>query len=415
VFRPLILYIGLRYTRAKRRNHFISFISLISMMGIALGVIALITAMSVMNGFHDVIRTRVLEMARHVVVTSVDNTMHDWKPMQNELRKFPGVLGAAPYVNGQGMLTNEGNVKPTVIVGILPDEEKAVSELYKKMVAGAMSSLKPGEFGIVLGEEMANGLGVLLGDKVTLLTPQISVTPVGMLPRFKPFTVVGIFKTGNVSADGSTSFVHMRDAQVLYQLGPNVSGIRLKIKDIYQAPEFSRALAATLPIDYLVNNWVNEYGEFFQVIAMEKTIIFLLLMLLVMVAAFNLVSTLVMVVTDKKADIAILRTFGATPRTIMGIFMVQGCVVGVMGTVFGLVGGVLLALNISDMLAAFEHYFHVKLLSNNFYAVNYLPSKLDWHDVTRITMAALGMSVLATIYPAWTASRTQPAEALRYE
>jgi lipoprotein-releasing system permease protein len=415
VFRPLALYIGLRYTRAKRRNHFISFISLISMMGIALGVIALITAMSVMNGFHDVIRSHILGVARHVVVTTVDNTMTDWKSLQTQLKAFPGVLGAAPYVNGQGMLANEGNVKPTVVVGILPEEESAVSGIGKQMTEGSMVALKPGEFGIVLGQDLADGLGVVPGDKVTLLTSQISVTPVGMMPRFKPFTVVGIFKTGMQGVDVSYGFVHLRDAQALFQLGSSVSGIRLKIQDIYHAPQFTRALAATLPINYLVNNWTSEYGEFFSVIQMEKTIIFLLLMLLVMVAAFNLVSTLVMVVTDKQPDIAILRTFGATPRTIMGIFMVQGCVVGLMGTLIGLAGGIALALNISSLLAAVEHYFNVKLLSANFYMVNYLPSKLEWSDVMHITLIAFGMSVLATIYPAWSASRTQPAEALRYE
>ncbi|MFU8797180.1 MAG: lipoprotein-releasing ABC transporter permease subunit [Gammaproteobacteria bacterium] len=416
MFRPLALYIGLRYTRARRRNSFISFISLISMLGIALGVTALITTMSVMNGFHEVIKTRILGVARQVVVSTVDNAVTNWRPLEAQLNKFPGVLGAAPFVQGQAMLAHEGNVRPSYIIGILPEEEQSVSELDKKMREGSMAALKAGKFGILIGEELADGLGIAVGDKVTVLTSQASVTPVGVIPRFKPFTVVGIFKTGSgTGLDSGYGFVHMSDAQALYQLSKNITGIRLKINDIYDAPNFSRELASVLTANYVVTNWIHEFGGLFDVVAMEKTIMFLLLTLLVMVAAFNLVSTLVMVVTDKKADIAILRTFGATPRTIMNIFIVQGCVVGVVGVLLGLIGGIFLAWNISSMLEGLENYFGFKLLASNFYYVNYLPSKLDLSDVLHVTLSALAMSLLATLYPAWTAARTQPAEALRYE
>lgn len=416
MFRPLALYIGLRYTRAKRRNHFISFISLTSLLGIALGVAVLITAMSVMNGFDEVIRGRILSVARQVAVNNIEGKVIAWKPLEEKLRAFPGVLGTAPLVDGQGMLAYSGNVRPANIVGILPTEEQAVSVVGQKIIEGSMDALVAGKFGIVIGQELADALGLQVGDKVTVITSQPNLTPMGISPRLKSFTVVGIFKVGNgIGYDSGVAFIHLQDAQKLFQLGTAVTGIRLKIQDLYQAPEFSHRLAKILSPDYRITNWTLDYGALFSAIKMEKTMIFLLLTLLIAIAAFNLVSTLVMVVTDKKSDIAILRTFGATPRMIMGIFVVQGGVVGVLGTLLGLIGGLLLAWNISDLVSAVEHFFNVKLFASNFYYVNYLPSKLEWSDVRIIISSALVMSLFATLYPAWTASRTQPAEALRYE
>lgn len=416
MFRPIALYIGLRYTRAKRRNHFISFIALSSMLGIALGVTVLITVMSVMNGFDEAIRSRILGMSRHISVSSFDNTLVGWKTLETKLGHYPGVLGAAPFINGQGMLAHQGQVNPAAVIGILPAEERQVSILADKMVAGSLDNLKARHFGIVLGQNLAERLGLLVGDKVTLITPQATPTPAGVVPRFKRFTVAGIFKVGNgVGFDDQVAFIHLQDAQVLFQLGSAVSGIRLKIEDLYAAPKLTKQIRNDLVGDYLVSNWTQEFGAFFSAISLEKTMMFLILTLIIAVAAFNLVSSLVMVVADKKSDIAILRTLGASPKTIMGIFIVQGSIVGLVGTLLGVIGGITLALNVTALVAWIERFFDIRLLSSDMYYVNYLPSKMEWSDVWQISLMALIMSLVATIYPAWRASRTQPAEALRYE
>lgn len=416
MFKPLSIFIGLRYTRAKRRNHFISFISLSSMLGIALGVAVLITVMSVMNGFDEAIKSRILGMARQVTVSTYTGVLRDWQKMVQRVSHYPQVVAAAPFVTGQGMLANQGQVSPVMVTGIVPAEEQKVSILGHKMLDGSLTDLKPQRFGIVLGVNLADRLGLGVGSKVTLVTPQATPTPAGVIPRFKRFTVVGIFKVGNGAGfDDQAAFIHQTDAQALFQLRGAVSGIRLKLQDIYDARQLTQQLQKDLAGDYLVSNWTQEYGAFFSAISLEKTMMFLILTLIIAVAAFNLVSSLVMVVTDKKADIAILRTLGASPAMIMRIFMVQGCIVGIVGTVLGLVGGVILALNVTGLVSWIEATFHIQLLSSDVYYVNYLPSKLIWSDVMRIAFMALGMSLIATIYPAWRASRTQPAEALRYE
>lgn len=416
MFKPISVYIGLRYTRAKRRNHFISFISLTSMVGIALGVAVLITVMSVMNGFDEAIRSRILGMARQVSVSDFSGAIIHWKSLQATLSKRADVAAAAPFVNGQGMLANQGQVNPAVVIGILPRDEQAVSSLSEKMTQGTLSALKRQRFGIVLGHNLANRLGLVMGSKVTLITPQATPTPAGVIPRFKRFTVVGIFNVGNgVGFDDQVAFIHLADAQVLFQLPDAVSGIRLKIHNLYDAPKITKALQQEFAGRYLISNWTQEFGAFFSAIRLEKTMMFLILTLIIAVAAFNLVSSLVMVVTDKKADIAILRTLGMPPSTIMKIFIVQGSVVGVVGTLLGLIGGIILALNVTSLVTWMEQVFHIQLLSSDIYYVNYLPSKLEWSDATKISLMALGMSLLATLYPAWRASRTQPAEALRYE
>lgn len=416
MFRPIALFIGLRYTRAKRRNHFISFISLTSMLGIALGVAVLITVLSVMNGFDEAIRSRILGMARHVSISSFNGALTDWQNIEHQVTQVSGVIGVAPYVDGQGMLVNAGQVRPVLVTGILPKAETAVSILQDHIIAGSLNTLKPGQFGIVLGVNLAESLGISLGDHITLLTPAATPTPAGFMPRFKTFKVVALFKVGNgFGFDSNLAFMQLNDAQKLFQLDNSVSGLRLKISDFYQATAISHQLMKNLPSGTLITNWTQDYGGFFAALKLEKTMMFLMLVLIIAVAAFNLVSTLVMVVTDKKSDIAILRTLGATPRMILATFIVQGSLVGILGTTLGLLGGIFLATHATSLVSGIEHYFHVQLISSDVYYVNYLPSKLVGHDVTQVCLLSLILSLLATLYPAWRAARVQPAEALRYE
>lgn len=416
MFHPVSLFIGLRYTRAKRRNHFISFMSFTSMIGIALGVAVLITVLSVMNGFDHEIRERIFGMARQVTVSAYSGNLTHWQELQTTVTHYPGVLYEAPFVQSQGMLTEGGLVRPVLIYGIQPSQEKNMSILADKFVAGNLEVLQPGKFGIVIGQKIADSLGLQVGDKVNLVTPSVSVTPMGVAPRFKRFTVVGVFKIGNgFDFDSSLAYLNMQDAQALFQMGDSISGLRLKINDLYEAPLLAKNLSRTLSDDYLVSDWTQDYGAFFSAIKMEKTMMFLMLLLIVAVAAFNLVSSLVMVVNDKRSDIAILRTFGATPRTILTIFIVQGTVIGLVGTLLGLIGGVALAENATAIVSGLQHLFQVQLIASDVYYVDYLPSQLLWSDVIKICCAAFIMSLLATLYPAWDASRTQPAEALRYE
>ncbi len=416
MLKPLELFIALRYTRAKRRNHFISFISLISMLGIALGVMALITVLSVMNGFEKELRSRILGVVAHATVTGLgDEGLRDWRTLASALTRYPQVVGLAPYVNGEGMLANGSEVSGTLIRGILPDEEPKVSDLGSHMIAGRLSDLKAGEFGIILGKELARTLGVGKGEKVSLLTPQANVTPAGILPRLKRFTVVGIFEAGMYEYDSALALVHLEDAAKLLRMEGAVSGVRLKLDDMYAAPRVSRQLSEELPIGYMISDWTHQHVNFFRAVQMEKTVMFIILLLIVAVAAFNIVSTLVMVVADKKADIAILRTLGASPRSIMAIFMIQGTVIGVIGTLIGTVAGVALALNVGTVVPALEQLLGLKFLAAEVYYITELPSEMRWRDIGKISGVSFVLSLLATLYPAWHAARTQPAEALRYE
>jgi lipoprotein-releasing system permease protein len=415
MIRPLEVFVGLRYTRAKRRNHFISFISLTSMLGITIGVCALIAVLSVMNGFEKEMRTRILSIASHATITGVGGWLNDWQAMAHRVEGEPGVMAEAPYILSQGMLSHSREVTGVLIRGILPAEEGAVSDISEKLIAGRLNDLRPGEFGIIVGKELAWKLGLRLGSKVTLVSPQGQITPAGLLPRLKQFTVVGVFEVGMYEYDSGLALIHLDDAERMYRTDGRVSGLRLRLADIYQAPRLTRQLSQKLGEDIRVRNWTQDHANFFRALKIEKTAMFIILLLIVAVAAFNIVSTLVMVVTDKQADIAILRTLGMSPGSVMGVFMVQGTVIGVIGTLLGAAAGVALAQNIETLVPAIENFFHIKFLAADVYYISELPSDMRWSDVIRITGASFALSMLATIYPAWRASRTQPAEALRYE
>lgn len=413
MFRPLQLFIGLRYTRAKRRNHFISFISLVSMLGIAVGVMALIAVMSVMNGFQGDLQERILGMVSHATISSVGDSIHDWRDTVREAEANPHVLGAAPYIESKVLLRGR-RISGAIVQGVLPDQQPKVSDIASKMLKGKLDDLKPGTFGIVLGNELAMELGVGVGDKVIVYAPEVSVTPVGAIPRQKNCEVVGIFSVGFAEYDEGFAFMHMDDAQKLFQTdGPN--GIRLKLDDMLRAYPITRDLAAHLGQYYRISTWEQGHANFFSAVKMEKLVMFIILSLIVAVAAFNLVSTLIMLVTDKQADIAILRTLGISPNSIMGIFMVQGVIVGTFGILMGVIGGVLLALNIPVMVKWIEHTFGVEFLSPDIYYISEVPSDLHWSDVGWITLIAWVFCLIATLYPAYRAARTQPAAALRYE
>jgi len=409
------LLVGLRYTRAKRRNHFISFISLTSMLGIALGVAALIVVLSVMNGFQKEVRARILGVVSHVQITGADNRLADWETVAREAAAHPQVAAAAPFVNAQGMLLLGASVRGAVVRGIVPQLEQKVAEIGLHMRAGKLESLVPGEFGIVLGSELARALGARDGDKVTLIAPQGLVTPAGILPRLKQFTLVGIFEVGMFEYDSGLALIHLEDAQKLYGMGDRASGVRLKLHDLFQSREVTRDLMTRLRGDLYISDWTRSHANYFRAVQIEKTMMFIILLLIVAVAAFNIVSTLVMAVTDKQPDIAILRTLGASPGGIMKIFIVQGALIGVIGTLIGVAGGIVLALNIDVVVPFLERLLNVQFLSREVYYITDLPSDLQKSDVVSIALVSLVLSLLATLYPSWRAARVNPAEALRYE
>jgi len=409
------LLVGLRYTRAKRRNHFISFISLTSMLGISLGVAALIVVLSVMNGFQKEVRARILGVVSHVQITGVDNRLADWQAVARESAQHPQVAAAAPFVNAQGMLVFGAAVRGALVRGIVPELEQKVAEIGLHMTAGKLESLVPGEFGIVLGSELARALGARTEDKVTLIAPQGLVTPAGILPRLKQFTVVGIFEVGMFEYDSGLALIHLEDAQKLYGMGDTASGVRLKLHDLFQSREVTRDLIERLRGDLYISDWTRSHANYFRAVQIEKTMMFIILLLIVAVAAFNIVSTLVMAVTDKQPDIAILRTLGASPGGIMKIFIVQGALIGVIGTLIGVAGGIALALNIDVVVPFLERLLNVQFLSREVYYITDLPSDLQTSDVVAIALVSLALSLLATLYPSWRAARVNPAEALRYE
>jgi lipoprotein-releasing system permease protein len=406
--------VGLRYTRAKRRNRFISFISLISMVGIALGVAVLIVVLSVMNGFQTEVRTRILGVASHLVLTGPGNSLADWRSVARAASEHPRVLAAAPFVQAQAMLTADGIARGAIVRGVLPQAEDKVADFSQHMVTGRLDALEPGAFGIVLGADLARALRVVPGEKLALIAPQGIVTPAGVVPRLKQFTLVGTFDVGFNEADAGLALVHLEDAQRLYQLDNRVSGVRLKLHDLFEARRVGRELVERDP-QLFGYDWTNSNPNLFRAVQIEKRMMFIILTLIIAVATFNVVSTLVMLVTDKQADIAILRTLGAAPRSIMQVFMVQGSIIGVLGTVLGVVGGVILAINVEPVVGAIERTFGVSFMDKSVYLIPYLPSEVQSADVLSIALISLVLAFLATVYPSWRASKVNPAEALRYE
>jgi lipoprotein-releasing system permease protein len=414
MFKPVEVFIGLRYVRAKRRNHFISFISLTSMLGVGLGVMALITVLSVMNGFEKELTERILGMASHATIVERGKSLSDWKTLAAEVEHHPGIIGVAPYFHAEGMLTHAKSVNGTIVRGILPEEEPKVSVIADKMIMGDFSNLVAGEFDILLGKELARGLGVTVGDKVTLVAPQTNITPAGILPRLKRFTVVGIFEIGMHEFDSALALIHMDDAMRLFRKdGP--TGLRLKTDNILTAPTVSRNVVDQLPGYFWVTDWTQRHANFFRALKMEKTVMFFILTLIIAVAAFNIISTLVMTVTDKQADIAVLRTIGISPKSILAIFMIQGTLIGVVGILFGVISGIWLASNVEAIIPVIENMLGMKFLSPDVYYISDLPSDMHWSDVITISIVSFIFCILATIYPALRAAHTQPAEALRYE
>jgi lipoprotein-releasing system permease protein len=408
-------WVGLRYTRAKRRNHFISFISLISMLGIGLGVAALIVVLSVMNGFQKELRTRILGVVSHVQISGVDGELANWQQTIQAVAQHPSVRAAAPYVQAQSMLSLDQQVRGTVVRGILPEAEEKVADFAQHMKVGKLEDLAEGEFNIVLGVELARALNVGIGDKVTVIAPQGLVTPAAVLPRIKQFNVTGLFEVGMFEFDSGLALIHLHDAQKLYRLEDRVTGVRLKVDDLFAAPRIARELLRYLDADAFVSDWTRSHANFFRAVQIEKNMMFLILLLIVAVAAFNIVSTLVMAVTDKQADIAILRTLGASPGSIMQVFIVQGALIGLIGLGVGVVGGVALALNVETVVPFIERVFGIQFLDKSVYYITDLPSDLQWGDVGIIMVVSFLLTLVATLYPSWRASRTNPAEALRYE
>jgi lipoprotein-releasing system permease protein len=413
------LLIGLRYTRAKKRgagrNRFISFISMISMLGITLGVAALIVVLSVMNGFQKELRTRILGVASHIEISGAGNELSNWRDTLEMVSKHPKVLASAPYVQQQGLLSMGSDVQGVMVRGIDPKAEEGVADFEQHMKRGHLADLNSGGFGIILGGDLARALRVTAGDKVTLIAPQGLVTPAAVLPRLKQFRVVGVFEVGMYEYDSGLALIDIHDAQALYRMGDSVSGVRLKVADLFDAPRVARELLRYIDADTFISDWTRSHANFFRAVAIEKNMMFLILLLIVAVAAFNIVSTLVMAVTDKQADIAILRTLGASPVSIMLIFIVQGVLIGLAGLAAGVGLGVALALNVDVVVPALERVLGLQFLAKDVYYISELPSDLHWNDVGIIAGVSFLLTLLATLYPSWRASRINPAEALRYE
>ena len=415
MYHPLSLFVGLRYTRSRRRNHFISFISLISTLGIALGVVVLITVLSVMNGFHKEVRERILGMASHGDIQALDGRMRDWPAAMALARQHPRVRGAAPYIEGQAMLSHGQDVSGAMVRGVDPALEPEVVDVAEHMITGSLSDLEAGKFRIVLGKELADVLGATIGDKVTVIVPQITVTVAGSMPRLKRFTVSGLFEVGMGEYDRGVAMINIEDAALLQQLDDAVTGVRLRIDDVWMAQQVGFELAGSMQGRYRVLNWTDYHRNFFAALKMEKRMMGLLLFFIVVIAAFNIVSTLVMMVVDKQSDIAILKTFGASPGQVMRIFIVQGATLGGIGTLIGIVAGLGLALNIESAVAFVERAFGIQFIDPSIYYIAKLPSDVQLADVLLVGIGSFLLSLLMTLPPAWRAYRTQPAEALRYE
>ncbi len=415
MFQPKELFIGLRYIRAKRKNHFVSFIAFISIAGVALGVFSLIVVLSVMNGFGNELRDRTLSMTSHATVTGYDGYLRDWPKVLEKAERNPEVVAAAPYIRKEVMLSNGRRVSGSLIRGIKPEMESSVSLVESKMVSGSLFDLKPGEYGLVIGRELANTLGVYEGDRVTVITPQASITAVGVMPRLRRFRVVGVFEVGMHQYDSAMAYMHIEDAAKLFSYKDKVNGVRLKFTDLFEAPRITHQLEKDFGDTYWVKDWSKQHKNFFRALQTEKTVMFIILLLMVSVAALNIVSTLMMTVTDKESDIAILRALGMRPSSVMIIFIIQGAFIGFFGTLIGVGAGVPVALNVFEIVSWLEQLFNTDFLPSDVYYISDIVADVKASEVLTYALSAFSVTILATIYPAWRASKTLPAEALRYE
>jgi lipoprotein-releasing system permease protein len=409
------LLIGLRYLRSGHGNRFVSFISIISMVGVALGVAVLIVVLSVMNGFEQELRGRILSLTSHATISAFGSGLPDWKSMAEKVGENPAVVAAAPYIEDQVLLMAGDKSSGAIVTGVVPQEERKVAAIAERMHTGSFDALAPGEYGIVLGDELAKALGVAMGDKVVVATSQPVITPIGVTARMRGFKVIGTFNSGYYEYDRNLAYVHLADAARLYRMGDQVTGLRLKLADMFAAPRVVRDIALSLGGGYYIDDWTRKHANFFRSIQLTKSVMFLILLLVVAVAAFNIISTLVMVVKDKQSDIAILRTVGARPRSILAIFMAQGTVIGVIGTLSGVLLGVLISVNLETLVHGLEAVVGTQFLDAKVYFMSDLPATVQWPDVLKICITAFGLCCLSTLYPSWRAARTEPARALRHE
>jgi lipoprotein-releasing system permease protein len=409
------LLIGRRYLRASRGNRFVSFISTISMAGVAIGVAVLIVVLSVMNGFEREVRQRILSLTSHASISALSFRLSDWQDAAARVRSNPSVLAAAPFIEDQALLIAGDKSSGAVVTGVLPENERQVTIIADKVTAGSFDALKPGEFGIVLGDELAKALGVAMGGRVVIVTSLRTTTPAGVMPRMRAFNVVGLFAAGMYEYDRNLAYVHIADAARLYRMGDDVTGLRLKLADMLAAPLVVRELARDLGGGYYIDDWTRKHANFFRSIQLTKSALFIILLLVVGVAAFNIVSTLVMVVKDKRSDIAILRTVGASPRSILSIFLTQGVAIGMIGTLSGVLLGVLISLNLESLIHGLEALLGLHFLDARVYFITDLPTLIEWSDIVQISLTAFGLCCLSTLYPSWRAARTQPAQSLRHE
>ncbi|MDB4575790.1 lipoprotein-releasing ABC transporter permease subunit [bacterium] len=415
MFQPKELFIGLRYIRARRKSHFVSFIAFISIAGVALGVFALIVVLSVMNGFGNELRDRTLSMTSHATISGYDGYLRDWRSVMTKAEQNKEVVAAAPYIRKEVMLSNGRRVSGSLVRGIQPEMETRVSLVESKMISGSLMDLRPGEYGIVLGRELANSLGVYEGDRITVITPQASITAVGVMPRLRRFRVVGVFEVGMHQYDSAMAYMHLEDAAKLFSYDNKVNGVRLKFTDLFDAPRITREIESDFGEDYWVKDWSKQHKNFFRALQTEKTVMFIILLMMVSVAALNIVSTLMMTVTDKESDIAILRALGMRPSSIMTIFIIQGAFIGLFGTIIGVSAGVPVALNVFEIVSWLEQLFNTDFLPSDVYYISDISADVKVSEVITYALSAFSVTILATIYPAWRASRTLPAEALRYE